>query len=487
MSNGKVTALKQEPQQEARPQPVKRNKSHVIRQDRGTIEDLRYFLILDGQSYPVINYSTFGLAIYSEQPLEKDLTRNGCRLVIEDIDVGEADIRKVRHEALETGGFKNGFEVIGQPLNIDRISIFPEIWKIVASIASEHEKLDRLPIEFVASVFSLKDSLSKLERKIEELQTGQDFLSRAQVEDFETTVIAVAGKAIHQTWQSEHSVLSKSLEGKPDEMVKAAFHFFREQMKGLLYQSPFANRTFQKPRGYAGDFEMMNLIYRNQDMGTSLFGRCVERSFLVCPEPEAVRNRAGYLIEKITALMRAKPTGTVRILSVASGPAVEIQKLLGSISREDAARLEVSLLDQDQGSLKYAQKQIKTIATREGKPIQLRLVNQTIKEIIQGGLEEEPFDLVYSAGLFDYFTDSVAHAAARVLIGSVKPGAELVIGNFDISTPNRFTMSLVFDWNLMYRSQSDLERLFKLPAVSTRIEKEEVGVNLFCVLKKEGG
>ena len=74
--------------------------------------------------------------------------------------------------------------------------------------------------------------------------------------------------------------------------------------------------------------------------------------------------------------------------------------------------------------------------------------------------------------------------AGKALLDGLKESGSLIIGNFNISTPNQFTMSLVFDWNLKYRSNDDLDRIFNYTESSLKIESEPENVNLFCVLKR---
>ena len=463
---------------------LEQSNAAVVRQDRYQLKDLRAFVNIDSVRYELINFSAFGFAISSQERMPGGLEIKGCKIMIEDFILQEIDAKKVREEELVTEGYCIAFEITSAPLSVEKLHLFPEIWRIIQQVELERQKISKVPAVFTARVFELKNLLQKLEQKIEALSASKTFLSRADLEEFQDTAITVTGRAIYQVWQGFHSELSLMLENQAEDVTKEAFVFFREQMKGLLYQSPFAQRCLTKPRGYAGDYEMMNLIYKQQDMGETLFGKCVERAFLDHAEPQAVRNRIEFLHEQILNLLHKHPVGRLRIMSVASGPAAEIQKLMEVLNQEDLDRLEVVLLDQDESSLKHAQRQVRQIGRKLGKKFDVTLFHQSIKLIISNGLEVDAFDLIYSAGLFDYFSDAVAHMAGKVLFNSVKKGGRLIIGNFDISTPNRFGMSLVFDWNLIYRSRADLERIFGFPGAAIQVQHEKNGINLFCVLTK---
>ena len=110
---------------------------------------------------------------------------------------------------------------------------------------------------------------------------------------------------------------------------RVASRYFHLRFGALVDLSPVAARCFHKPLGYAGDFEMMNMVYRNESLGGTLFGRSLSRVVLDSDAGRAVRHRAHYLAEKIEAAVacggRHRPT---RILSVAAGPAMELQLIL---------------------------------------------------------------------------------------------------------------------------------------------------------------
>src|ERR1022692_1907759 len=112
-------------------------------------------------------------------------------------------------------------------------------------------------------------------------------------------------------------------------MWRVASRYFHERFGALVDLSPFAARCFHKPLGYAGDFEMMNMVYRNESLGDTLFGRSLSRVLLDSDAGQAVRHRAHYLVGKITAAaVRGGPHRSARILSVAAGPAMELQLIL---------------------------------------------------------------------------------------------------------------------------------------------------------------
>ncbi len=99
-------------------------------------------------------------------------------------------------------------------------------------------------------------------------------------------------------------------------------------------------------------------------------------------------------------------------------------------------------MDQDVNALKHAHEKLWEIVKKTNSPVKLNFVNKAIRNVITRGWEESNFDLLYSAGLFDYFSDPVAQMAAKALFKCLKPGGQLIIGNFNLTTPNQFAMRL---------------------------------------------
>lgn len=95
---------------------------------------------------------------------------------------------------------------------------------------------------------------------------------------------------------------------------------------------------------------------------------------------------------------------------------------------------------------------------------------------------DKKFDVVWSAGLFDYFNDSVFVKMVRRFVNWTKPGGEVIIGNFSTCNPTRAFMELFGDWYLHHGSEEHLTGLALqagLEKKNIKIEREPEGVNLF--------
>ena len=69
------------------------------------------------------------------------------------------------------------------------------------------------------------------------------------------------------------------------------------------------------------------------------------------------------------------------------------------------------------------------------------------------------FDLIYSAGLYDYLKDDTGRRLTQALFRLLNPGGVLLTGNFLTGIPDRGYMETVMDWTLIYRTAEEISAL----------------------------
>jgi len=97
------------------------------------------------------------------------------------------------------------------------------------------------------------------------------------------------------------------------------------------------------------------------------------------------------------------------------------------------------------------------------------------------------YDLVWSAGLFDYLNDRLATVLLKRMWSWTKAGGTCVIGNFHASNPSRKYMEWCGDWCLIHRTDDDMRQLCRdagIPAERVTITHEPLGVCVFALLTK---
>jgi hypothetical protein len=115
---------------------------------------------------------------------------------------------------------------------------------------------------------------------------------------------------------------------------------------------PIWERSYSKPLGYPGDFQVMNYVYDWKREGESTYGQIIHR--LGLDVAECIGTRMDVVIDTVLRIAKMKPAGeTARILSLGSGPAREVKQIYEQTSR-GTAKFEYTLVDQEEQALQYA-------------------------------------------------------------------------------------------------------------------------------------
>lgn len=278
----------------------------------------------------------------------------------------------------------------------------------------------------------------------------------------------------------------------PDELQSIHRSYCKRQIHPLVLCSPFVYRSLQKPLGYAGDYEMVNMMLRDPFEGGSLFAKIVNLWFVSSPPCEAHRNRIKYLVRKLGEETErvAREKRVCRILDMACGPAKEVQNFLAQSDLCDKAQFE--LLDFNDETLEYTGKTLEDIKKRNLRrtPIQMvkRSVNHILKEAFKPVSSETKgeYDFIYCAGLFDYLEDRICRKMMDYFYGMLAPGGLLVATNVTPSNPLQNTMESFMEWHLIYRNHEQMAGLkpTAAPEGSSEVRTEVTGINIFIEVRK---
>lgn len=239
----------------------------------------------------------------------------------------------------------------------------------------------------------------------------------------------------------------------------------------FIMRSEIIQRAFLKPAGYAGDMEVMLTLCAEQDIGAGVYERLVNRTYQQLPCSASVRKR----VRGMELLLRELRPGS-RVLCLACGPALEIQRLLA----DRPTGLKIDLLDHDPGTLEY---------TSDALPHpDVRHVQANAYDIVKGrtsfpvvasrdrmsaeasfDLETGAYDLVYAMGLYDYIPSFPlnpsrgATGLTKRLFDLLRPDGRLIVGNFltpggsnPFQRPRQFMLDGLADWPLIYRTLDDV-------------------------------
>lgn len=280
----------------------------------------------------------------------------------------------------------------------------------------------------------------------------------ASTEIFDVTREALLGPDIHAGMGQLREALRGLRAHLPPQEWKAICAQARQHpVHDLLLESPFTRRAYAKPRGYAGDAVLMDLIYGAPPAGNSLsaLGGMLYGYEFDSPCFQSVRSRRAVLAREIDDA--ASRRQQARVLSVACGHLREIE-WSRAVRNGDVT---VTAVDQDRDSL--------DIVGREYSGYAVSATPATVGDFLRRTVRFTDFDLAYAAGLYDYLEDDVARALTATLFRTLRPGGRLLIANFTPATQDAAFMEAVMDWYLVYRTPAQVR------ALAQSLPQHEVG------------
>ena len=247
--------------------------------------------------------------------------------------------------------------------------------------------------------------------------------------------------------------------------------YFRDTIKESLNENTLIGHGYVKPFGYPGDFSIIHNIYRlyvNPDEKYSNWDRFFQNQ----AGAHAVRNRKDYFLRRCAEVERLEGDEK-RILILGSGPATDVNEYLRN---NPDSKIKFDLVDFDQNAISFAKSQNVDFS-------------ESIEYFKINVLRFKPYqwyNLIWSAGLFDYFKDKHFVYMIGKYYKYLVNGGEFIIGNFSPSNPTKRLMEVLSDWYLVHRSKRDLVRMaLEADAKEEQVEvdMEELGVNLFLRIK----
>jgi extracellular factor (EF) 3-hydroxypalmitic acid methyl ester biosynthesis protein len=237
-----------------------------------------------------------------------------------------------------------------------------------------------------------------------------------------------------------------------------------------------------KPRGYAGDYQMLHWIYTGYCCDHPL-GGAFDRYFQRQAAPQAVRFRTEQTAAAMVAHCLQTDTVSYHILSVGAGPADDICQALALLPEVHRGRLRVTLLDLDPEALEFALQRVQAFLPSNT----IRDVRENLFRLPRRARPEEvlrtPHFLV-CLGLFDYLDDETAKEMLHLFWQQLDDRGMLVVGNFAPNNPTRAYMEWIGNWYLNYRTAEELRRLglqAGIPEDQVSIGSDPLGADLILI------
>jgi extracellular factor (EF) 3-hydroxypalmitic acid methyl ester biosynthesis protein len=367
------------------------------------------------------------------------------------------------------------------------LGVKEEVLRFISDWSAAHD----LQPGYMLAVTAIRGFLSELHRWLGQVELPSPSKpnphgARLQQDLYEeiTTPLLPRLHELFQDFEREASLI-------PAEQSFAHKRYVQHDLHPLLMTAPFVHRAFTKPLGYAGDYEMVNMMLRDAREGATTYAQLLNSLHLRTGVAQAHRNRIailkGYLKDAINSCESA---GVVaNILDVGCGPAKEIQDLIPEYSSIEKCRF--NLLDFNIETLAVTKSEIERLATEHHRRLQVAFTHESVHDLLKKAIKNQEgpggvrYDLIYCAGLFDYLSGKVCSRLLRLFYHWIRPGGLILVTNVHPSNPNRVAMEHVLEWHLVYRSVEDMSLLYPRMG-SQKVFRDETGINVFLEIIKPG-
>ncbi len=353
------------------------------------------------------------------------------------------------------------------------------------------QKNYRVSQEFKVQVTDIQAFLVATRQWLEQVEFDLGVSRDSRRPEQKAATLETVARRVIAAFNVQHEKFEELAYAIPEEHYGAHQEFVRRQWQHLFLCSPFGQRTFYKPLGYAGDYEMMNMIHRNQPEGGSPYEKLIHFLLVSQWPAQSVRNRVAHLkdhlLQEVARVVRAGRRA--RVLNVGCGPAREVQDFLKESPLGN--HVDFVLLDFNEETLGYASAQINRLKGPFSQQTRVETRQVSVHHLLrqnahQVHLAADPgYDLIYCGGLFDYLSPPTCQALVNLFYDWLRPGGMVIAANMSDSKPFRNFIELVLDWQLIYRDSGEMLALAPARArEGARVITEPTSVNLFLHLRK---
>jgi SAM-dependent methyltransferase len=230
---------------------------------------------------------------------------------------------------------------------------------------------------------------------------------------------------------------------------------FQDAIRPWFNQSAFMRHALAKPRGYAGDYEMLIAIYEGQPR-TLGFGGYLDLYFLGTELGRAVPARLKG-VKHFLEMEATRRGGDVAVLNIACGPGREFYE---GLDLPDDCRLTVTCVDHDDAALNYVRTQV---VPRVAHNVELHFVKHNALRMMSAAANRRHFgtpDILYSVGLCDYIPDDIMIRLLRGWRDTVAEGGVIYVAFKDCLRYDAARYQWPVDWHFYQRTEADCVRLF---------------------------
>jgi extracellular factor (EF) 3-hydroxypalmitic acid methyl ester biosynthesis protein len=348
-------------------------------------------------------------------------------------------------------------------------------------------RTDLLSAEYRTLVADLLRFFRQYRLPLEQLESNLPKGGAGQEEQMMRVLAICEDRALpewRRLWFRANEVVAPIM--KDEETLKATKTLTTLVITPEFVEGPVIRRSYEKPLGYPGDYEVMNIIYRWRYEGKTMFGQLLHR--LGLDVAECIAMRMVMMQQTIAQVLAESPGGqAVHVTNIACGPAQEVVNCLKIPALPAPVRF--TLIDQDADALSHAYQHTYPEVVRHQGRATIQCLHVSFSQLMRAGrlFRRMPGQqLIYTVGLLDYLSTVRARALIADLYRQLADGGMLVVGNMrDTPTGILWPLEFICDWSLIYRTEEEMHELAAgLDAASVEVRPDPTGRVFMLFIRK---
>ncbi len=335
-----------------------------------------------------------------------------------------------------------------------------------------------------------KNLNSKEKQKIESFFMNDLKVTLEKLLDVETMIAEeVSDKVIMQECRNVLDAFVKAgdklnslLDSKA--MTKEIKQRSRALLGHFLFQSYNFKRGFEKPRGYPGDYKMLEMVYDDQELSQGI-GKFIDRYGLDVPYSVGIRARKDSMKEYLYNFINSSNEEHLNIVNLASGGCRDIREML-KLPIHYKGRAQIICIDQDEVAINFSRKKL---SASDKSNIRINFIQGNILKLESLDIANaNSIDLIYSIGIADYLQDRMLTKIFRDCYKLIKPGGRFVVAYKDKDKHKPLALDWYADWCFIPRNEQELINIIYesmgREKVSIEVKRIDSGLIFFAEVTK---
>ena len=283
-------------------------------------------------------------------------------------------------------------------------------------------------------------------------------------------------RAFHRSVALVHDICEALEDAEAAGYAREQLRAASDTARRIFGASSFIRRLQEWPRGYPGDFETIEQLWRgeNREPAGSL-AHVFESYALTATIAQQHRNKVAFQAAAIRSAMAGDRA--CRLLSIGCGSCPDLRTAVDRVTPGST----FVLCDSDADALVQSRRFLAPIAG------QCQFVHGMVPRVLRRIRDSGPFDLIVAGGLFDYLSDRmIVHTLSTAWRTLLAPGGRLLFTNIGRGNPFRVWLEYVADWRLIERSEADVIALCAAAGITATpaLERDATGLSIIADVRK---